>query len=154
MGDVLGHQQIETIDIPVPPSLTMASLRAHSSVINNIEQSPLADLHSSMALHAISVIETHTLLFEVYSILWQSIRYVQGSSQMSSRTDTSTNSSGLGSWDDTHEYGPPDPEPPAAPPYVSSASNPSSFHHQTSHTKIVTVLLTISTQNHHPFPIW
>jgi hypothetical protein len=140
--------------ITISPALTKTSFQANFGAMNNIEQSSLTDLHSSMVLHAVSVIEAHTLLFEVYRLLWQSIRYLQCSSTMSQQPKTCTNSTELSTGSDTRKHGPPDPEPPAAPPYVLSPSNPMPIYHRTSHTKVVTVSLTISNQNHHPVPIW
>ncbi|KAL1798451.1 hypothetical protein ACET3X_002488 [Alternaria dauci] len=108
----------KVMDTPVLPALTMTSPQPHSAAISNIEQSSLADLHSSITLHVLSVLETHTLLCEVYSLLWQSVRYAQYLSQMSHRTETRTNSTGSGSGNDARQHGPPDPEPPAAPPII------------------------------------
>jgi hypothetical protein len=142
------------METPVSPALTMSSIRPHSSAINNMEHSSLADLHSSLTLHVVSVLNTHALLCEVYSLLWQSVRSVQCSSQMSHRREIRTNSTRSGSRNDARQYGPPDPEPPAAPPYVLYPSVSALIHHRTSHTNVLAVSLTNSTQNHHPFPIW
>ncbi|KAG9194393.1 hypothetical protein G6011_04428 [Alternaria panax] len=100
----------------------MSSLRAHSSAMNDIKQSSLASLHSSTFLHAVAVVQTHAFLCEVYCQLWQSIRHVQYSNQMFHQMfhqiNTCTNSVGSGSGNDARQYGPPDPEPPAAPPII------------------------------------
>ncbi|RYO72743.1 hypothetical protein AA0113_g1005 [Alternaria arborescens] len=106
------------METPVSPALTMSSIRPHSSAINNMEHSSLADLHSSITLHIVSILKTHALLCEFYSLLWQSVRSVQCSSEMSHRREIRANSTGPGSRNDARQYGPPDPEPPAAPPII------------------------------------
>ncbi|RYO29550.1 hypothetical protein AA0111_g5980 [Alternaria arborescens] len=106
------------METPVSPALTMPSIRPHSSAINNMEHSSLADLHSSITLHVVSVLKTHALLCEFYSLLWQSVRPVQCSSEMSHRREIRANPTGPGPRTAARQYGPPAPEPPAAPPII------------------------------------
>ena len=93
---------MDTMNISFSQALDMTSLQAHSGAINNIEQSSIA------VVHAVSVIETHKLLLEVYRTAWHFIRQSQYSNQMSHKGAFSS----PGAMTD----GGNDPEPPAAPP--------------------------------------
>ncbi|KAI4952424.1 hypothetical protein J4E91_002894 [Alternaria rosae] len=100
---------MDTMNISFSPALDMTSLQAHSGAINNIEQSSIA------VVHAVSVIETHKLLLEVYRTAWHFVQQYQYSNQMSHKGAFSS----PGAMTD----GGNDPEPPAAPPIIILAQS-------------------------------
>jgi hypothetical protein len=101
-------KDMTTMDTSLSPAFTMPSLRPYSGAINNIEQSSVTDLHSSIVLHAVSVIEAHKLLLEAYRFVWQFLQQSQYSDQMPQQKK--------GSAPGEMMDGGNDPEPPAAPP--------------------------------------
>jgi hypothetical protein len=86
----------------------MPSFRPYSGAIHDIEQSSVADLHSSIVLHAVSVIDAHTILLEAYRFVCQFLQQSQHSDQMPQRKKGSAPGGMMDGGND--------PEPPAAPP--------------------------------------
>jgi hypothetical protein len=103
------------VDIARSSVPTVASFQLPSSLIH---QQPL------IVSHALSVVETCSLLFHLYDLAYQSLYHIQVSSSMSRRSSLSSGPPNLGVPDNIRQRAPPQPDPePAAPPIIILAQS-------------------------------
>lgn len=102
------------VDIAPSPMPSMASFELQSS---------LAHPHPLIVSHALAVIETCSLLFDIYDLAWKSLCHIHAASHMSRHSMLDSSLSNADDDGQVHDYqrGPPQPDPePAAPPYVQT----------------------------------